>query len=322
MTENEKIREKILCPLQAGKPADGGTPVSVEFGSLDKFIDMASDRYVADREDYLNTSAADPALLAKTKKWQRSARQLISWAETWFFTHPNNSDEQNFALDLLDRISKESGMRLLNIAAQERIVKKNDPENINRLSDIDEAYCSADFFLRSAVTTQQHFIDRYTRGDSFVSFEEQEERKVAPYFEQIVKLLPVDRIYSRGIIFPPARIPAGEPVPESPEVFNRVKFLPVEDLVYDPVIDELVPRPGYVSEDGKIDDKSVIWHPETMTVEMGYVGEEKVVWSYWKPKDVTDLFEEDSWVAEYLAREYDQWIQNGEQGLFRKKAWD
>ena len=117
-------------------------------------------------------------------------------------------------------------------------------------------------------------------------------------------------------------MPVGEPVPESPEVFNRVKFLPPEALVYDPELDELVVRPGYVSEDGKIDDKSVIWHPETMTVEMGYAGEEKVVWSYWKPKDITDVYEEDSWVAQYLAREYDQWIQNGIPGLFKRKAWD
>ncbi len=213
-------------------------------------------------------------------------------------------------------------MRLTHIALQEKFVKRTDPENTEWLKELDEAYCSADFFLRSAVKTQQHYNDRFTRGDNHYSFEYEEEKKTSAYFDTIKHLFPKGRLYSRGIIFPPARIPAGQPVPESPEVFNRVKQLPAEDLVYDPVVDELVPRPGYVSEDGKIDDKSVIWHPETMTVEMGYVGEEKVVWPYWKPKDITDLYEEDSWVAEYLAREYDQWIAGGVPGLFKRKEWD
>ena len=319
---SDKIRNQILTPLQAGRPADGGTPLPIDFGSLEKYFQMASDRYAAAREEYLNTSLEDPKLPDKVKKFQRSARQFIAWAETWYFAHPDDRDEKRLTLDLLDRITKESGMRLSHIALHESFVKENDPDNINRLKEIDETYSSADFFLRSAVKTQQHFIDRFTKGKDNYSFESDEELKTSAYFETICHLFPKDRLYTRGIIFPPARIPAGRPVPESPEVFNRVKQLPAEDLVYDPEVDELVPRPGYVSEDGKIDDKSVIWHPDTMTVEMGYVGEEKVVWPYWKPKDVTDLYEEDSWIAEYLAREYDQWIQSGEPGLFKRRAWD
>ena len=318
---SEEIRNKILKPLQAEKPADGGTPLPVDFGTLEKYFKISSDRYDANREDYLSTSLEDPKLIDKMKKCQRSARMFTAWVETWFFTHPDDKDEQQLALDLLDRITKESGMRLDHIVLQEKFVKESDPENTDRLKKLDDAYCSADFFLRSAVKTQQHFNDRFTCGAGG-SLEHNEEKEAGRYLEQIAKLIPQNRLYSRGIIFPPAPVPVGEPVPESPEVFNRVKLLPPEDLVYDPELDELVVRPGYVSEDGKIDDKSVIWHPETMTVEMGYVGEEKVVWNYWKPKDITDVIPMDSWCGQYSIREYRQWLQSGKPGLFKRKEWD
>ena len=154
---SEEIRNKILKPLRAGKPADGGTPLPVDFGTLEKYFRISSDRYDADREDYLSTSLEDPKLIDKMKKYQRSARMFAAWVETWFFTHADDKDEQQLALDLLDRITKESGMRLDHIVLQEKFVKKTDPENTDRLKKLDDAYCSADFFLRSAVKTQQHF---------------------------------------------------------------------------------------------------------------------------------------------------------------------
>ncbi len=101
-----EIRAQILTPLRAGTPADGGTPLPVDFGSLEDYFQMASDRYAADRRDYLNTSLEDPKLPEKVKRCQRSARQLSGWAETWYFAHPDDTDEQLLTLDLLDRISK------------------------------------------------------------------------------------------------------------------------------------------------------------------------------------------------------------------------
>ena len=90
--------------------------------------------------------------------------------------------------------------------------------------------------------------------------------------------------------YPPERIPEEELVPMTPEPFNRVKDMPVSELVYDEELDEFVVPKGYVSEDEMIDDQSVVWHPENHTVACKFRGEEEpVIWPYWKPADLGDV---------------------------------
>ena len=319
---NEKVKTRILRPLTAVLPVGGGTPLSIDFGSLNEYFELASNRYDEAREDYLHTAAEDPKLLDKTQKWAKAARMFSGWAQTLYFAYQDDAEQQQFALDLMDRITKESGLRLKNILLQFKLVKKNEPDNTERLKKIDDAYFTADFFLRCAVMTQQHYIDRLERGDNAYDIEYEADKKAGAQLARIAHLFPPDRLCLRGIIFPPARVPVGQPLPQPHEVYSRVKFMPPEDLVYDPVADELVVRPGYVSEDGKVDDHSVIWHPENHTVEMGYVGEEKMVWPYWKPKDNTDNIPEGSWCEEYVQRSYREWLESGKPGLFKHKPWD
>ena len=87
MTE-EQVRNLILRPLREVMPADGGTPLSVDYGSLEDYLGEAARRYDAAREDYLHTALEDEALLTKTRKFARAARQFNSWAETWYCVHP------------------------------------------------------------------------------------------------------------------------------------------------------------------------------------------------------------------------------------------
>ena len=319
---NEKVKKMILRPLTAAEPPAGCTPVPVDFGSLDKYLELASERYNEAREEFLHSYIQDPALPDKTKNWLTASRQFIAWAETLFVCHPDDAEQQQFALDLMDRITKESGLRVDAVNAQEKLVKKTDPQDTDRLKKISDVYFSADFFLRSAIRTQQYFTDRLQRGDNGFDIEFEADKKAGAQLARIAHLFPPDRLCLRGIIFPPARVPLGQPLPQPPEVYSRVKFMPPEDLVYDPAADELVVRPGYVSEDGKVDENSVIWHPENQTVEMGYVGEEKVIWPYWKPKDNTENVPEGSWCEEYLQRSYDEWLESGKPGLFKHKPWD
>ena len=95
----------------------------------------------------------------------------------------------------------------------------------------------------------------------------------------------------------------------TPEPFNRVKDMPVSELVYDEELDEFVVPKGYVSEDEMIDDQSVVWHPENHTVACKFRGEEEpVIWPYWKPADLGDVPKRGSWVAEYYQRLFGQWL--------------
>ena len=109
--------------------------------------------------------------------------------------------------------------------------------------------------------------------------------------------------------YPPERIPDEELVPMTPEPFNRVKDMPVSELVYDEELDEFVVPKGYVSEDEMIDDQSVVWHPENHTVACKFRGEEEpVIWPYWKPADLGDVPKKGSWVADYYRRLFGQWL--------------
>ena len=74
--------------------------------------------------------------------------------------------------------------------------------------------------------------------------------------------------------------------------------IPIEEKVYDPELGEFVLPEGYLSEDGLIDDKSVVWHPETREVEMGFVGGEREVWNYVKHTNTWDVWIPGSWEAE------------------------
>ncbi|MBQ6508146.1 MAG: hypothetical protein IJI07_01610, partial [Flexilinea sp.] len=55
-----------------------------------------------------------------------------------------------------------------------------------------------------------------------------------------------------------------------PDPYVRVKELPVKDLIYDLDHDEFLVRPGDVSEDGLIDDQSVVWNWEERLVTMKF----------------------------------------------------
>ena len=63
-----------------------------------------------------------------------------------------------------------------------------------------------------------------------------------------------------------------------------------------------------MSEDGLIDDKSVVYYPETHEVEFGYVGGVRTRWKYWKAKDDRDVPDPNSWVVEYYQRYYAQFV--------------
>ena len=316
---SEKAARIILKPIKANKPADGLIALTVDYGKVEEYFVQSALKYDADRTAFLSSHAEDPKLPLLSKNWQRSASRLTGWAETWFIMHKGNSEEQQSALDILDRITKESGIRLKNLwryAEIQREVLEDDPGKERKIDKLEEAEENADWFFRSALKTQTHFTDLFKSGKDYMPVLMKEEIEAGKYFDKIKRKFPQGKLYSRAIIFPPARVPVGEPVPQTPGVFNRYRYLPPEAVEYDPKLDELVIIPGYISEDGLIDDKSVIWHPENKTVEMGYRNGERVTWNFWKPKDTCDVMDPDSWCGEYRRRAKAEWRESKEPGIF------
>ena len=129
--------------------------------------------------------------------------------------------------------------------------------------------------------------------------------------------VPETHMYLPARPFPPVEIPEGVRVPNYPEPYIRMKTTDVEDLVYDLEHDEFIIRPGYVSEDGLIDDQSVVWNWEEGTVAMKFRGGEPEIWPFWKAKDAGDMPK--GWPARYLRRMYLDWIDSLQLGILKRK---
>ena len=163
--------------------------------------------------------------------------------------------------------------------------------------------------MQRALNTEIHVRRLYETGGSFAAAEEKEDKECAERAEKLFEKVPEKSIYLPAWIYPPIPLPEGMRVPDPPEPYERVMDLPVEDLVYDESFGDFVVRPGYISEDGLIDDQSLVWDPENSTAVMKFRGGEPVIWPYWKPKDTSDMFDRDSRVAQYLRR---YWLQTQE----------
>ncbi len=92
---------------------------------------------------------------------------------------------------------------------------------------------------------------------------------------------------------------------------------PIKRKVYDTEFEEFMLPESYLSNDELIDNKSVIWHPETNEVYIGYVREERTVWNYKKFLDPCEVWEPGSWAAEYQIRMYSQNTESLQPGLLK-----
>ena len=109
-------------------------------------------------------------------------------------------------------------------------------------------------------------------------------------------------------------------MPKEPDPYTLVESQPIDAYVFDRELDEYVIKKGYVSEDGLIDDQSVVIDPKAGKITMKYRGGVPVTWDWWKAKDTGDLPEEGSWAAEYLYREFHQLLDDLQPGILKHQG--
>ena len=143
------------------------------------------------------------------------------------------------------------------------------------------------------------------------------EMKAGDRMRELEAKVPENHMYLPARPFPPVEIPEGVRVPDYPEPYVRMKTLDVKELNYDLEHDEFIIRPGYVSEDGLIDDQSVVWNWEEGTVAMKFRGGEPEIWPFWKAKDAGDIPK--GWPARYLRRMYLDWVDSLQLGVLKRK---
>ena len=190
-------------------------------------------------------------------------------------------------------------------AYTERAVEEK-PESADEMDRLNLHYM---FSTDRALSTQALYTKRFFSPANYVDPVMEAETRASAVAAGIREAVPEGHHYLPARPYPPERIPEEELVPMTPEPFNRVKDMPVSELVYDEELDEFVVPKGYVSEDEMIDDQSVVWHPENHTVACKFRGEEEpVIWPYWKPADLGDVPKRGSWVADYYRRLFGQWL--------------
>ena len=274
--------------------------------SFDRLLENVLAFYQKAKAAYYATDPNTPALPDAAKKWERASIALISRAEALFRLSGENQELRKQALELITTCAQDASVREMMIAAYTERAVEEKPESADEMDRLNLHYMSS---TDRALSTQALYTKRFFSPANYVDPVMEAETRASAVAAGIREAVPEGHYYLPARPYPPERIPEEELVPMTPEPFNRVKNMPVSELVYDEELDEFVVPKGYVSEDEMIDDQSVVWHPENHTVACKFRGEEEpVIWPYWKPADLGDVPKRGSWVADYYRRLFGQWL--------------
>ena len=305
---NDAVRENI---------SDADLEINLQPGyrTYVNYLERALDIYDRTRAAFFAHKANDRALLAAAKRWERAAITLERWAGSYFLKADGTEEDRLKATEIMDMISKDSAARSTNISLYYDLLAEHYPEKQDELDEAEKADLHHLDVLNRVLNTQESYLKRLAMGEAGCTREERLEYECSKTIRDRYARIPEGHVYRPAFPYPPERIPEDEPVPPLPEPIQRSKELPLEDQVYDENLDEFIVRPGYISEDKRIDDKSMVFHPETQEIEYGFAGGPRKRWKYWKAKDDRDVPDPNCWAVQYIKRYYDTYIREPERRL-------
>ena len=304
--------------ITANDKEPGKTPLITDYGTLDDYLELYKKHYEERRKEFFDSKAEDKDLPQKAKRWASMSRTYLGLARTLTKIYGEKEKYCQTAQDIADLVTKDSAVRLSNLDLHYDLMKKEypkgDPDLLRASREVEEGMR----FFNRAIATQSVIISRadaVTGGAAAAELEMETEagRRAC----ELERRVPEGHMFLPARPFPAVEIPEGIKVPEYPEAYERMKNVPVDDLVYDDEHDEFIIRPGYVSEDGLIDDQSVVWNWEEGTVAIKFRGGEPEIWPFWKAKDAGDVPK--GWPARYLRRLYLDFVESMKQGILKRK---
>ena len=266
------------------------------------YVKTAEADFMKKKDEFFNHSVRDIALEDAAKAWEKAGVIMICYAATLFNMDAKNIKLRRYALELMDKAAKASSTRLNNLIRHREKLMADKPDDKVEEERLTQIKYEADHSFFRCIHTHQHYLELFAKGGCYEAEKHDADKKMAARVEEMRKMIPADHIYIPGRIYPPIPIPAGKRVPRHPEPYRRYKLAPVEALQFDKELDEFVIKPGYVSEDGLIDDQSVVWDRENHQVIMKFRGGEPIVWPEWKATWTGDMPKAGSWIAEYYMR--------------------
>ena len=294
------------------KPETIPVPLILHAGFFEDVLKDAQKLNAKRREAFMSSGAEDPKLPQKAKAWAKAGKQVILAAGCLFNQYPADADRQQRALAILNECKQESFLREANLMQQYELAEEAGQDSPEELDKKMDAVLDAIHFCARAQNTHISWVRRFMKSETYESAEFRYEKQVSKEAFDTIMRVPEGHAFYPAHVFPSGRVPKGDRVPYPPLVYAKWKNLPLEDFIFDEEHDDFVLPEGYVSEDGRIDDQSVVFDRAGDTVTMRFVGEEPVTWNYWRPKNDRDTMDYSSWCAEYERRLYKQFIIDSE----------
>ena len=320
---SEKVLKNILGKqISAAVADDAENTLVTDYLPMVNIVKQAEEDFYNKMEKFFSLTLADPGLEKAAKAWEKAGALLMGYAESLFKMDKADREIREYALELMDKASKAANIRLNNITRYCEKKISADPNNTTTADKMDQLKYHAYVDVLRSVNTWRRFRDAYVNGEEFTNAQLQEEAEDAIEYHKELALLPKDHISIPGRIYPPIPIPAGEPVPQPPLAYQLEKEAPAEAKEYDPELDELVIKKGWVDPNGMIDDRSVIRDREHGVVIMKLIGGEPEVWKEWKATWTGDVMEDGSWEQEYYLRLGRQMKEHSELQLFIPQRYE
>ena len=292
------------------------------FGTCYDNIADAMKISLEDKQAFFLILPGDRAIEAANKRWMESSKELFACAMGLFRTYCAADEDKQYANKIMDKVTKDSDVRKKNMLRHCDLVLKKEPEDEKLPEQMRKIRLDCIHDVQRCMNSQSLYLRYYEKGTTFESPVQKAIAESAFEAEKIRNAVPEGSIYRPSYIYPKQPVPPGERVPDWPDPYSRVFEVPVEEKVYDKELGEFVLPEGYVSEDGLIDDKSVVWHPETREVEIGYRGGERVTWNYVKHVNTWEVWEPGSWAAEYQIRSTQQNLADMQPGVLQHRTGD
>jgi len=278
------------------------------YRSAADYLQRVRDIYERAKSDFYTLTPGDHRLLDYADRWRVNAIDLMRYACGYYRRLNATEEERKLALDLLDMVTKDSAARADNVSKYYDLLAGKFPEKKEWLLKAEKADRLHLMVLDRMMQTQTMYINKEIEENGGLTREQRMEREASKDVRKTYDRIPKGHVYRPAYPYPPKRIPENEPVPGWPGPIQRIENIPVEEKVYDTELDEFVLPKGYISEDGLIDDKSVVYYPEIREVEFGYRGGPRYRWKYWKARNDRDVPRAGEWAVEYYQRFYKQFV--------------
>ena len=307
MSDRNEQSEKI--PDELTKASSFRIAPVTALGSFEDYVEDMEALCAGCEEEFLAADVRSDDFPKTCEKWAAASRALIMAAGALFGKYPADQNNKARALEMFGRCVEGSGIRAKNLKLHYILVQQNEETASEKLDQKYRQMLEGYKFFFRAENTRLLYLRRYVTDPDYVSPEYRMEYEQGPIAKVYRSMVPEGHIFMPARPYPPVRTPDWQNgVPYPPEPFCRWKNLPPEDFIYDAEHDEFVLPEGYLSEDGTIDDKSVVFDWENRTVTMKFVDGEPVTWPFWKPKDVREAPQRGTWYWDYYQVLYRQVI--------------